>query len=117
MKQIAVTKEKEVSQIKPRLGQGRAGLRPKKKMPVTQLISRPVAQETEKPTEQPKVILKVPVPESSRICDKIVPVSAIPHISSGNDLSSKMVKRKTIWDANREIPIYPDPVYIPLLNQ
>ena len=81
MKPIAVAKAKELSHIEPRLSQGRAGLRCKIKMPVPQLISRPVVQEMENPVEQSKVL----VPESSRICDKITPDYAIPHISSGYD--------------------------------
>ena len=81
MKPIAVTKAKEVSQIKLRLGQGRAGLRCKIKIPVFLLISKPIVQGMEKPVEQPNV----PVPKTSRICDKIVPDYAIPHISSGDD--------------------------------
>ena len=46
-KPIAVTKEK-VPQVKPRLGQGRAGLRHKIKMPVPSLISKPIVQVMEK---------------------------------------------------------------------
>ena len=64
---IAVTKEKEVSQIKQRLGQGRAGLRCKIKTPVLPLISKHIAQVMEKPIEQPKASL----PKTSRICDKM----------------------------------------------
>ena len=41
---IAVTKVKEVLQIKPRLGQGGAGLRHKIKMPMSQLISKSIVQ-------------------------------------------------------------------------
>ena len=78
-------------------------------MPVSPVIGKPIAQVMENPVLQPKV----PVPETSRICDKIVPECAIPHISSGDDSSYRMVKRKTIQDVSREIPIYPDPVYRP----
>ena len=109
MKPIAVTKAKNMSQIKPRLGEGRAGLRYKIKMPVPQLISRPVVEEMEKPVEQSKF----PVLENASICDKILPDYKIPHVWSGDDLSSKMVNRKTIQDVSREIPIYPNPVYRP----
>ena len=43
-----------MSQIKPRLSQGRAGLRCKIKTPVPPLISKPIAQVREKPVEQQK---------------------------------------------------------------
>ena len=114
IKPTVVTKAKEVPQIKPRLGQGRACLRCKTKMPVPQLMSRPVVKEMEKTWEQPKVISKVPIPEISTICDKIIPDYAIPHLSSGDNSSSKMVKSKTIQDVSRKIPTYPDLVYRPL---
>ena len=86
MRPIAVTKVKEGSQIKPRLGHGRAGLRHKIKMPVSPTISTPIAQVLERLVEQPKVT----VTKTSGIHDKIIPDYAIPHISS------RMVKRKTI---------------------
>ena len=78
MKPIVVTKVKEVSQIRPRLGQGRAGLRYKIKTPVSLLISKLIVQVIEETVEQ----INVPVPKTSRIQDKIVPYYAIPHIRS-----------------------------------
>ena len=113
MKPIAVTKVKEVFQIKLRLGQGRAGLRCKIRTQIFTLISKPIAQVVEKLVEQPKL----PVSKISRRCDKIVLDYAIPHISSGDDSSSRMIKRKTIQGVIREIPIYSDPSYRPLLKQ
>ena len=50
IKPMAVTKVKEVSQIKPRLGPRRAGLKCKIKTP----IPKPNVQMMEKPIEQPK---------------------------------------------------------------
>ena len=44
LKPLVVTKAKEVSQIKPRLGQERAGLRCKIKTPAPPLISKPIVQ-------------------------------------------------------------------------
>ena len=44
LKPLVITKVKEASQIKPKLGQGRAGLRCKIKMPASPLISKPIAQ-------------------------------------------------------------------------
>ena len=63
--------------------------------------------------EQPKLTLKVPIPKSSSIHDKIIPIPdyAIPQTRSGDDSSSRMVKGKTIQDISREIPMYPDPIY------
>ena len=79
-------------------------------MLVPPVISKHIVQVMEKSVEQPKV----PVPKTPRISDKIVPDCAIPHTSSGDDSSSRMVKRKSMHYVCREIPIYPDPVYRPL---
>ena len=69
----------------------------------------------EKPIEKPKAVPKVPIPDDSRTHVKIIPIPdyAIPHTRSRDDSSSGMVKRKTIQDVSREIPIYPDPTYRP----
>ena len=101
-----VAKTKEVSQIKPCLSEGRAGLRPKIKTLIP--ISKPIAQATEKQT-------KVLVPNVPKIQDKIVPIPnyAIPHVRSKDDSGSTMVERKAIQDVSRKIPIYSDPVYRP----
>ena len=107
-------KVKDVPQVKPRLGQGRAGLRYKIKMSVSLLISKAIVQVIEKPVEQPKV----PVPKMSRTHDKTktvpIPDCAIPHIISRNDSGSRMVSIKTIPDINRELPNYPNLTYRPL---
>ena len=52
-------------------------------MSVSPLISKPTVQVTEKPVEQPKVL----VSKSYRIRDKIMslPDYTIPHTSSGDD--------------------------------
>ena len=98
---------REVSQIKPKLGQGRAGLRCK----IKTLIPKPIVQETEKPIEQPNAIML----KTFRIWDKAIPIPnySIPHIKSEDDSGYRMVERKAIQDISREIPIYPDPVYKP----
>ena len=54
MKPIAVTKAKEVSQTKPRLGQGRAGLRCIVKTSMSTPINKPIVQLMRTPIEQPK---------------------------------------------------------------
>ena len=61
-------------------------------MPVSLLISNPIVKAMEKPVEQ----AKVPVPKTSRIHDKIVPIPdcTIPHITSGDNSSSRMVKER-----------------------
>ena len=51
------------------------------------------------------------MPKPSKICDKIIQDYTFPHISSGDDSGSIMVKRKAKQDASGEIPLYPDPVY------
>ena len=78
-------------------------------------INKPIVKLMEKPIEQPKVVLKVPILENSRIHDKIVPIPdyPIPQTRSGDDSSSRMVKKKTMQGVSREIPIYPDSTYRP----
>ena len=95
-------------QIKPRLYQGRAGLRYKIK---TQ-ISKPIAQVTEMPPS------KILVPNTSKIQDTAIhiPNYTIPSVTSKRDTSTKMIDRRIIQDAFKEIPIYPDPVYRPPLK-
>ena len=109
---------KGTSKIKPRIGQGRAGLRQKIKSPIPLPINKPIVKLTERPKEQSNVALKVLTSECPIIKDKITPepVYAIPQTRSGDDPSSRMVKRKLIHDVSREIPMYPDLVYRPLLN-
>ena len=58
--------------MKPRLGQGRAGIKGKIKLPVSAPLDRPIIQLKENPISQqpqnlvqPKTISKVLVPESS----------------------------------------------------
>ena len=98
---------KEVSQIKPRSGQGRAGLRCQIKTP----MPKPIVQVMKKPIEQPKAIM----PETSKIWDKVIPIPnyTIPQIKYKDVSGSRMVERKAIQDISRKIPIYPDPVYRP----
>ena len=119
IKSIIASKAKGMSQIKPRIGQGRASLRWKIKTPMSPPINKPIVKLLEKPIEQPKVALKVPIPESSSFHDKIIPIPdyAIPQTRSCDDSCSRMVKRKAIQDISGEIPRCPDPIYRPLLNQ
>ena len=97
-----ISKTRRISQIKPRLGQERAGLRCKIK---TQ-ISEPIVQTIERPLK---------IPDIPKTQDKVMTISnfAIPPMQSKGNSGTKMIDRKTIQDVAREIPIYPDPVYRP----
>ena len=108
--------------IKPRLGQGRAGIKWKIKLPLSLPPNKSIIYLTEKSISQqpqnlaqPKITLNVPPPESSQIHYKFIPVPdyVIPKMRSGDDSHSRMVKRKTIQNIKREIPTYPDPIYRP----
>ena len=114
IKPIVTSEVKGKSEIKPRLGQGRADLRWKIKSN-SPSKNKPNVKLTEKPTEQSKVASTIPTSESSSIQDKMTPVPhyAIPQTRSSDDPSSRMVKRKLIQDVNGEIPRYQDPVYRP----
>ena len=65
VKPIVVTKAKEVSQIKPRSGQGKAWLRHK----IKSLISKPLTQIMEKPSS------KILLPDTSNIQDMAISIS------------------------------------------
>ena len=58
-------------------------------------INKPIVKLTEKQIEQPKVTLKIPIPESSLIHDKTTPIPdyAIPQKRSGDNSGSIMIKR------------------------
>ena len=92
-KATAVTKVKEKSQIKPRLGQGRAGLRHEIK---TQ-ISKPLMLVKE----------RTPLPNTCNIQHIAIPIPnfAIPQVKPKGHMSAKLIDRKTIQDVGREIPI------------
>ena len=59
--------------------------------------------------------MKVPILKNSRSHDKIIPILyyPIPQTRFGDDSGSRMVKRKTIQDISREIPMYPDSIHRP----
>ena len=93
IKPIAVTKAKEVSQLKPHLGQGRTGLRCKIK---TQ-ISKPIVQVMERPPS------RIVVPNTFNIQDIAIPKQhyAIPTVKPKGDTNTKVIYRKTIWDVRK----------------
>ena len=107
-KSLVATKAKEVTQIKPRLSQGRAGLRCKIKMPASPPISEPIIQVLKKSIQQSEIL----VSKTSKVPNKIKPDYAIPDIVP-HDSGSRMVERKAKQDVNKEIPMYPYPVYRP----
>ena len=85
-------------------------------------LHQPIIQLTEKNNltkiskyNATKTTLKVPVPDSSQIHDKFIPVPdyIIPITRSRDDSNSRMVKRKTIQDISWDIPTYSDPIYRP----
>ena len=64
---------------------------------------------------QPKSTSKISVLESSQLHDKFIPVPnyIIPQTRSGDVSTSRRIKRRTIQDTSREIPVYADPIYSP----
>ena len=102
-KPIIFSEVKSVTQNKPRLGQGRGGIKQKIKFPISPLLNKPIIQSTEKPVlqqaqniAQPKTTSKVLVSESFRLDDKFIPVPdyIIPQTRSKDDLNSRTFKRK-----------------------
>ena len=72
IKPLIVSKVKILSQVKPKPGQGRAGIKQKNKIPVSVLLYRPIIHLKEKLISQqpqnlvqPKITLTVPISESS----------------------------------------------------
>ena len=72
IKPVISSEVKGVTQVKPRSGQGRASIKQKIKFTICPLLNKPILQLTEKSIlqqpqniVQPKMTLKVPVPESS----------------------------------------------------
>ena len=95
-----ITKAKEVPQIKPRLGYGRAGLRCK----IKPQISRSIVQTIGKP-------LKIPGIPKCKTKSWPYLISQFPLFRQ--DASTKVIDRKMIQDVAGEIPIYTNPVYRP----
>ena len=93
-------KTREISQMKPRLGQGRVGLRHKIKTLIP--INKPIAQTMKSPPNDF-------TPKSPKAQDTVIPSCTVPQMKPRGDISS----RKTIQYMSREIPIYPDPIYWP----
>ena len=95
-----VSKVKEKPQIKPRLGQGRAGLRHKKPQ-TSQLIAQSV--------KQPLEIPEVPKTQKEVIT---IPSFTTPVQSIGNS-NTTMIDRRMMQHVSKDTPFYPDPVYRP----
>ena len=81
---IAAIKTKDVSQVRPRVGQGIAGLKRKIKTPIPTLINKPIADLTKRqvpnaqPVEQPKLVSKI----------TLIPDYAIPQMKHRGNTSS-----------------------------
>ena len=138
LKLIISSEVKGISQVKPRLGQGRAGIKQKTfRFPMSQLFDepeqarllpavKPIIQIVERhplQQSQSKTRAKISVPESSITKSseyhvKVIPVSdyTIPHTMSECESICRTI-RKGMQDTRREILIYADPIHKPPLNQ
>ena len=140
IKPVISPESKGVSQAKPRLGQGRAGIKwrtfkfpmsqphdkpeqPKllpHRRPIIQIVDRLPLQQSQN-INQPKTRLKVSIPESSIIPeslghhDKVIPVPdyTIPQTMSECNSIFRTIRRKGVQDTRREIPAYAEPIFRP----
>ena len=97
---VLKAKAQEIPQIKPKLGQGRAGLsctNPQTGQSIAQSVNQPLNVPTI-PNRQNKV---------RNIHNFTSPVQLV-----GKSIT-KVIDRRMIQDTNRKIPCYPDPVYSP----
>ena len=99
---IRPLKGNEISQEKPRIGQGRAVMR-RRRLPSTNQI---IAQSAE---------LSKKIPEASKIEKKVLnqPDFTTP-LQSINNSSMEVIHRRPMI---KDIAYYPDPTYRPLLSQ
>ena len=95
-------KGNEISQEKPRIGQGRAGMRRRRLPPINQTIAE-TAETSRK------------IPEASKIEKKVInhPDFTTP-VQSINNSKAKVINRRPMI---KDIPFYPDPTFRPLLSQ
>ena len=98
-KQKPQLQNKQVVKNRPRLGQGRAGIRHKKPQPVDGITAS-----TSKSHKIPKIPMVQGVAKDSM--DFPVPEQLITD-------KTEEITRATIQDKNRELPFYPDPIYRP----
>ena len=115
IKPIISSEVKGMTQNKPRLGQGRAGIKWKIKPHISSSLSKPI-QSIEWPIlwwplilHSQKTTSNVSFPDS-RGHDKFTP---IPQTRSAEDSNTKMINRENIWNISRDIPPYQDPIYRP----
>ena len=97
---IKSLKGNEISQVKPRIGHGRAGMRRKKPY-----INQPIAQSAEHSNK---------IPEVPKIEKRVtnLPSFATPVQSIGNS-STKVINRRTMQKISKDISVYLDPTYRP----
>ena len=94
---------KGITQNKPRLGQGGAGIRRKMKIPSTPQLSKPIQLTSNLTSQHPESTAQPKIFCDSRPQTKYI---LIPQTSSGMQAKPKMI--------SREIPNYPNPIYRPL---
>ena len=120
IKPIIASEVKGTTQNKPRLGQGRAGIKRKIKPHIPPQLNKPIQSTQESVLQQPQnttqpiITSIVSLPENSRPHDKCI---LIPQTRSRDDSRSKMVNRENIFDISRETMPYADPIHGPLLDQ
>ena len=95
---IRPIKGNEISQEKPRMGQGRAGMRRRRPPPINQTVTQ---------TSD----LSKKIPEVSKVEKKVIthPDFTTP-VQSVNNPSAGVINRMPMI---KDIPIYPDPTYRP----
>ena len=96
---IRPLKGNEISQEKPRIGQGRAGMRGRRLPPINQTT----AQSAE---------MSKKIPEASKIEKKVVNhPDFTTQVQSITNSNAEVINRKPLI---KDIPFYPDPTYRPL---
>ena len=105
IKPIIVPEVKGITQNKPRLGQGRAGVRRKMKVQPSPQLSNPIKVTSKLTLQHPESTVQPKTFSDSRPKTKYI---LIPQTSSGIQMKSKMI--------SREIPTYPVPMYRPPLK-
>ena len=94
---------KEISQIKPRIGQGKAGLR-RKKPQTSELIAQSV-EHSQKIPYLPKMHMEfINIPNLQPLCNQYV------------NPSDEAINRRMMQEISKDIPFNPHPVYWPPPN-
>ena len=102
IKPIIASEAKGVTQNKPRLGQGRAGIKRKVKVQIFLQLSKPIQLTEQQILQHPQNTAQPKTSSDSRPQTKYIPV---PQTRSGEQSIPKMI--------SRDIPPYPDPICRP----